>query len=151
MAVINISLDAGAAATYRKIRGFSFETVLGNIERFLDARRARGQRFPLVYLNMTLMRSNIEELKAFIGIGARLGVDQVQFWHMNRWSEAEMARYVVEREGWTFDYSKEGLWNHAALSNRCISEAVAFAKEVGVPLRLDINKEVYFDEPEAGS
>jgi len=149
--IINVSLDAASAATYRKIRGFSFATVLGNLERFLVARRARGQRFPLVYLNMTLMRSNIEELKDFVRLGARLGVDYLHFWHMNKWSEAEMARYVVERDGWTFDYSKEGLWNHAALSNRCIREAVTLAQEIGVPLRLDINKEVYFDEPEADS
>jgi hypothetical protein len=49
----------------------------------------------------------------------------------------------------TFDYAREGLWNHAALSNRCIREAVAFASELGVALYLDHNKDVYFDEGEA--
>ncbi len=53
--VINVSLDAGTEATYQKIRGFSFNVVVGNIERLLTGRRARGQAFPLVYMNMTLM------------------------------------------------------------------------------------------------
>jgi hypothetical protein len=42
---------------------------------------------------------DIEELEDLIRIAARLGVDKVQFWHMNRWSEAEMARYFIEKDG----------------------------------------------------
>ncbi len=94
------------------------------------------------------MRSNIEELKDFIGIAARLGVDQVQLWHMNRFTDEEMARYVVERDGWTFDYAKEALWNFPELSNRCLREAVALAGEIGMPLYLDHNKQVFFDDGE---
>ena len=148
--VVNVSLDAASEATYRKIRGFSFGHVLGNIERLLAGRNERGQAYPLVHLNMTLMRSNIEELADFIRLAARLGVDQAELWHLNRAAASEMARYVIEKEGWTFDYAREGLWNHPALSNRCIREAVALATEVGMPLYLDHNKPVYFDDGEAG-
>lgn len=144
--VVNVSLDAATEATYRKIRGFSFDHVLGNIERLLARRRERGQSYPLVHINMTLMRSNIEEVVDFIRLAARLGVDQAELWHLNRTAASEMARYVIKKEGWTFYYAREGLWNHPALSNRCIREAVALAKEVGVPLYLDHNKPVYFDD-----
>ena len=57
-----------------------------------------------------------------------------------------MARYVIERDGWTFDYTKEGLWNFPTLSNQRIREAVALAKELSVPFYLDHNKGMFFDE-----
>ncbi len=143
--IINISLDAGTKETYKKIRGFSFDVVVGNIGRLINGRRDRGQTFPHVYMNMTMMKSNIEELGDFIRLGERLGVDQIMLWHMNRWPDDHMARYVIERDGWTFDYAKEGLWNYPVLSNRCIREAVELAKTAGIPLYLDHNKDVYFD------
>ena len=112
----------------------------------LKARCDRGQVFPLVYLNMTLMRSNIDELGEFIQLAERLGVDQVMLWHLNHWSNEYMARYVIERDGWTFNYAQEGLWNYPALSNRRIREAVELATQARIPLYLDHNKDIYFDE-----
>jgi hypothetical protein len=144
--LINVSLDAGTEATYQKIRGFSFDVVVGNIERLLESRRARGQAFPLVYMNMTLMRSNIEEIGDFIRLAERLGVDRVVLGHMNRLRDEAMAHYVIKKDGWTFDYAQEGLWNYPTLSNRCIRDAVQLAEEAGIPVILDRNKDVYFDE-----
>jgi sulfatase maturation enzyme AslB (radical SAM superfamily) len=146
--IINVSLDAARPETYRKIRGYSFEEVLENIRRFVEERRASGKRFPLLYINMTLMRSNIEEVLEFIDLAAGLGADTVCFWHLNRWSDGEMQRYVVERDGWVFDYRKEGLWNFPALSNEYLRKAEALAREKGIRLYLDNNKLVYFDEQE---
>lgn len=147
--VINVSLDAARAETYQKIRGFSFEEVIGNIQRFVDARRVSGKKFPLLYMNMTLMRSNIEEILEFIELAARLGADSVHFWHLNRWTEVEMQRYIVERDGWLFDYKKEGLWNFPELSNQYLHKAEALAREKSISLYLDHNKLVYFDGSEA--
>jgi MoaA/NifB/PqqE/SkfB family radical SAM enzyme len=143
--IINVSLDAGTAETYKKIRGFSFEIVTSNIEYLVQLRRERGQPYPIVLMNMTLMRSNIEEVGDFIRLAERLKVDAIQFWHLNHWADDEMARYVVERAGWTFDYAREGLWNYASLSNRCVQEAIELAKEKNILLYLDPNKDMYFD------
>ena len=147
--VINVSLDAARAETYQKIRGFSFEEVIGNIRRFVEARRVSGKKFPLLYMNMTLMRSNIEEILEFIELAAGMGADSVHFWHLNRWTEIEMQRYMVERDGWLFDYKKEGLWNFPELSNEYLHKAEALAREKNISLYLDHNKLVYFEEPEA--
>ena len=146
--IINVSLDAAAEITYRRIRGFPFKTVVGNIERLITVRRERRQVLPHVYINMTLMRSNIEEVCDFVRLGARLGVDLVKFYQMNRWPDDQMTRYVVHRDGWTFDYTKEGLWNCPTLSNRCVRDAIALAKELGVSLYLDHNKDIFLDECE---
>ena len=144
--LVNVSLDAACADTYRKIRGFSFDEVVGNIQRLLAGRQASGKKTPLLHMNMTLMRSNIEEVPEFIELATRLGADAVSLWHLNQWPDAEMDRYRVERDGWVFDYRKEGLWNYPALSNEYLRKAVALARERGIRLVLDQNKVVYFDE-----
>jgi len=102
-----------------------------------------------LYMNMTLMRSNIEEVLEFIDLAADLGADFVCLWHLNRWPEQEMRRYIVERDGWVFDYQNEGLWNFPALSNGYLRKAEALAGKRGVGLHLDHNKQMYFDEQEA--
>lgn len=148
--VVNVSLDAATALTYRRIRDFDFDTVVGNIRRFMTARQAAGRRTPMLYMNMTLMRSNIEEVPAFVHLAADLGADRVCLWHLNRWPDAEMQRYRIDRDGWHFDYATEGLWNHPALSNRMIREAQTVARERGIGLYLDENKDVFFlEEPAA--
>lgn len=143
--VINVSLDAARPETYKKIRGFSFEEVTGNIRRFVAARQAAGKAFPHLYMNMTLMRSNIEEVLEFIELASSMGADRIYFWHLNRWPDKEMAPYVIEREGWTFDYKKEGLWNFPDLSDEYLHKAEALAREKGIVLCLDQNKQIYFN------
>lgn len=144
--IVNVSLDAARPETYQKIRGYSFATVVGNIQRFLQERQAKGKRVPRLYMNMTLMRSNIEELLEFIELAVSLGADAVCLWHLNRWPDEEMARYVLTRDGWVFDYRKEGLWNFPALSNKSIRKAVALARQKGMQLILGQNKIMYFEE-----
>ena len=144
--IVNVSLDAARPETYRKIRGYSFETVIGNIRRLVEERKNRGNKYPLLYMNMTLMRSNIEELPEFIDLAVDLGAETVCFWHLNRWSEEEMHRYIIKRDGWVFDYEKEGLWNFPTLSNEYLHNAEELARRKGIHLYLDNNKLVYFDE-----
>jgi len=144
--VISVSLDAARPETYQKIRGFSFDKVIGNIRKFVAARSARGQRLPQLHMNMTLMRTNIEEVPAFIELAASLGADAVFVGHLNRWSERTMRRYIVDREQWTFDYSKEGLWNFPALSDEHLRKAMQLAREKNIPLIFDGNKQVFFED-----
>src|SRR5208282_4292253 len=144
---INVSLDAASETTYRRIRGFSFTVVVDNIERFLRARGERSQNFPRIGLNMTLMRTNIEEACDFVRLGARLGVDVLMLWHLNHYPETARADFVTERDGWTFDYCKEGLWNFPELSDRCIRDASALANEAGMKLIYEEkNTAIYSDE-----
>jgi len=144
--IVNVSLDAATEVTYTRIRGGDFAKVVKNIENLIAERNRKSRTYPLVYLNMTLMRSNIEELNELVRLAARLAVNKLLFWHLNRWTETEMARYVVNKGDWVFDYAKEGLWNYPELSNRCIAEALALAKELNVGVYLDQNKQVYFDD-----
>jgi organic radical activating enzyme len=144
--IVNVSLDAARPETYQKIRGHSFDEVIGNIRRLVEARRARRQKFPLLHMNMTLMRSNVEEVLEFIDLAVELGADHIRLWHLNRWPDTEMQRYIIERDGWVFDYQKEGLWNFPALSNDWLRKAEGLARQRGITLGLGMNTPVYFDE-----
>jgi MoaA/NifB/PqqE/SkfB family radical SAM enzyme/glycosyltransferase involved in cell wall biosynthesis len=144
--VINISLDAAKPETYKKIRGFDFDKVIKNIKNLIKAREKKKQAYPLVYMNMTLMRSNIEEVSGLIELAAKLGTDMVCLWHLNHWSEEEMKRYIIKREDWLFDYAKEGLWNYPDLSNKYLHKAEKTASEMSIKLHLDGNKTVYFED-----
>jgi MoaA/NifB/PqqE/SkfB family radical SAM enzyme len=140
VSVINVSLDAATPGTYRMIRNHDLGKVLGNLQRLLAARNARGLAKPRIYINMTLMRQNIEELGDFIRLGKSLGVDAVMFWHMNDGPD-----WVVERPDWTFDYRQQHLRNFPELSNRAIEAAIDLARELGVALGLDANKPILFE------
>jgi MoaA/NifB/PqqE/SkfB family radical SAM enzyme len=142
--LLNVSLDAATPKTYRRIRGFDLATPLKNIRAILAARR--DERHPKIMLNMTLMRENIEEAPAFVELAHALGVDLIGFWHLNHVSDAEMAKYVVSRDGWTFRYAEQGLWNYPELSNRMIREAIATSQRLGVPIEFDPSKEIFFSE-----
>lgn len=143
---VSVSLDAARAETYQKIRGHSFDAVIGNIRRLVEARRTSGQKFPRLQMNMTLMRSNIEEVLEFIDLAVGLGADSIALWHLNRWPDTEMQRYIVERDDWVFDYQKEGLWNFPALSNEWLRKAEELARQRGVTLGLGMMTPVFFDE-----
>jgi MoaA/NifB/PqqE/SkfB family radical SAM enzyme len=143
--LINVSLDASTPGTYQKIRGFDFKKVIDNIKTFQERKKTLNKKYPLLYLNMTLMRSNIEELVDFIDLAFDLSANYVCAWHLNRWPDAEMSRLVVIRDDWTFDYKKEGLWNFPDLSNDCINKASLRAKELGISLWLPTSTNVYFE------
>jgi sulfatase maturation enzyme AslB (radical SAM superfamily) len=143
---VNVSLDAARPETYLRIRGFSFTEVTNNIRRFVEARRVSGKTFPLLYMNMTLMRSNIEEVVEFLDLAKDIGANGVFLWHINRMPEEQMAAYKQEREGWLFDYSAEGLWNFPELSNEYLHKAEMHAKKIGMPLTLDQNKVLFYGE-----
>ncbi len=143
---INISLDAARPQTYRRIRGGDLNRVLSNIEAL---RHARKGSYPNLWINMTLMRENIEEVVEFIELAHRLGTEAVCIWHLNRIPDADMARLRSTRGDWHFDYVSQGLWNFKSLSNQWIRSAIERAKELNVNLRLDASKIVFYDLDDA--
>ena len=132
--MVSISLDAARTSTYKKIRNADLNKVINNIRKLTKEKLKRKTEHPHIWLNMTLMRSNIEETVEFIQLAKILKADKVRLWHLNRWSENEMSKYIIKRDYWTFNYKKEGLWNHKELSNEMIEKTINKAKELGVNL-----------------
>lgn len=146
---INVSIDAATERTYARIRGAELGEVTDNVARLIAARGAR--RRPIVYINMTLMRENIEEAVPFVEMAHRLGVDGVFFFQMNHQPAERMEKYRIDREGWHFDYTRQGLWNFKELSNRCLSEALERGRQLGMPLFPEGLAGLFFDDVAASA
>jgi MoaA/NifB/PqqE/SkfB family radical SAM enzyme len=141
---ISFSLDAATPRTFFRIRGVDeFDRLIEIIEAFISARNERGRHDMAVMLNMTLMRENIEELPSFVDLAAHLDADAVEFWHM----DPVVGRgWTMERSGWRFDYDRQCLHHHAALSDAMVKEAVSRAASLGVTLKIDIDGLIYGEE-----
>ena len=127
--VLNVSLDAANKETYQKIRMYDFDTVLNNLSNFIDEKKSRKQKYPVVYTNMTLMKENIHQIIDFMDLTiGKLGCDTVKVWPMNNWGEANQ-HYNRDYGDWTFIYEEQGLWDYEFTYNQKIREAKAYAQE----------------------
>ncbi len=98
-----ISLDAGTAATYAKLRNDTFDKILANIRRLVEARKAAGG-LPRIHIVFMPMRVNLHELEACVELCADLEVDRLVLRPLN-FSEWIDLRW--QRDGYTFDYQNE--------------------------------------------
>lgn len=130
---VNVSLDAATPETYRKIRGAAFQKVVGNLETLVRQRERRRRRDFAIHINMTLMRENVEELCDFVRLGATLGVDGIDAWHL---VQGEIAgndpEWAIEHHGWTFRYRDQHLSTAPRTSNRCVRAALDLARHLNI-------------------
>jgi MoaA/NifB/PqqE/SkfB family radical SAM enzyme len=128
--VLNVSLDASNAETYRKIRGADFEAVLKNIGRVLEA---RGPRLKLK-VNMTVMKENLAEVPDFVRLAHRLRVDEAIIWPINDYGpeDALMATWETNLRGWHFVYREQLLTDISERVRATLSEAKAVASDLGM-------------------
>ena len=143
---INVSLDAATPDTYRKIRGADFTVVLNNIRNFVRMRDQLQAKLPLLYLNMTLMKANIEELPLFIELVSQLKGDRAYFWHMSDGFDHKNVAWKVERDGWTFDYWEQVSSKYPALTNRMVRLALNRASELGVSVDTGLRNQLWLPE-----
>ena len=104
VSAVNFSVDAATAETYRRIRGGDFERVIRNIGALEDARQREQKRWPLISLSFVAMKDNIEELPAFVELGAELGVRRVFVEDLVGWRGASGGNYPATDHGRCFDY-----------------------------------------------
>lgn len=77
LAALSVSLDGASARVYESIRRkASFDKVLRNLDRLTQARDAAGSALEVRGV-MVLMRSNIDELPALVGLLHDHGVDEL--------------------------------------------------------------------------
>ena len=148
---INVSLDAATPDTYRKIRGADFNAVLNNIRNFVRIRDQLGAKAPLLYLNMTLMRANIEELPLFIELVSQLKGDRAYFFHMADDAIRENYDWKLERDGWTFDYQEQLPSKCPTLANRMVRQALNRAAELEVNVETGGRRQLWLPEKWQGN
>jgi MoaA/NifB/PqqE/SkfB family radical SAM enzyme len=79
---LHVSIDAANGAIYEAIRlGARFDTLLRNLRRLQDAkreaRRANASAWPHIAIVMVLMRRNLDELPALVGLASREGAESL--------------------------------------------------------------------------
>jgi MoaA/NifB/PqqE/SkfB family radical SAM enzyme len=78
--LISFSVDAAKKETFEQIRpGSNFDTVIGNIDRFIEIRNDLSREKPWVEINVCLMRENVEEVPLIMEKWRPL-VDRVKVW-----------------------------------------------------------------------
>ncbi|MEE9615119.1 MAG: radical SAM protein [Thermodesulfobacteriota bacterium] len=141
---VSFSMDAATAGLYRLIRDQDFDDICSRIKRFIDARNRAGMCYPEVMMSMTLMQKNLEEAPAFVELVKRLGADIVLFLCIG---EDEGRRWVVERNGYRFDYGKELLSADPERASTYLREAFRKGEELGIEVRLDPMRKAVYSEP----
>jgi len=80
---IHVSVDGTTPETYEDIRrGGSFRQLVRNLAHLRDRKASLGRVRPAVQLNVTLMRSNLEELPDFVDLAEELGASRIAARHL---------------------------------------------------------------------
>jgi len=91
---ISVSIDAGTAEVYKKVRGGDWNTLLKNLE-WVSGLRAAG-RLNQFSINFVLRKANFHTLPQFIELGKNLGVDFALVSRVWKWDGMPMDEYVKE-------------------------------------------------------
>jgi MoaA/NifB/PqqE/SkfB family radical SAM enzyme len=70
--LLNLSIDAGTREVFEKVRlGAKFDEVTANLDRLVEMKRQRNTPFPVLAINMTLMKDTLGEVEAVIALAKR--------------------------------------------------------------------------------
>jgi MoaA/NifB/PqqE/SkfB family radical SAM enzyme len=98
-----VSLDAATPLTYSRLRNDTFDKILRNLRRLVEAKGGPG-RLPRLHLVFMPMRCNVHELDAFVQLSADLRVDRLVLRPLNYAPASEL---TADRGGYHFDYQRE--------------------------------------------
>lgn len=86
---VKVSFDGATRGTFERLRvGADFGATCENVSRLCERLRHVTTRRPSVSLQMTLMRDNVDELPALVGLAHALGADRVKAYHLFSFSPA---------------------------------------------------------------
>ena len=97
-----VSLDAATAETYAKLRNNTFDRILNNLRRLIDAKGGRGG-LPRIHLVFMPMKVNVHELEPFVKLCAELDADRFVLRPLNEIAD----ELEWTRAGNHFVYSQE--------------------------------------------
>ena len=123
-----VSLDAATPLTYARLRNDTFEKILRNLRRLIEAKGGPG-KLPRIHLVFMPMRCNVHELDAFVRLCADLRVDRMVLRPLNYSPSVTLA---TDRGGYHYDYQQELLPFDELV--KVSARAARLAKQLGVNL-----------------
>jgi len=92
---ISFSFDTFQKGTYESLRvGASFEKTFKNMDRFLNLKAQKNQRWPHTIIEIIDMKDTRPHIEAFIRQAREMGFDDVRVWKFHNWTDADE---VVDR------------------------------------------------------
>jgi MoaA/NifB/PqqE/SkfB family radical SAM enzyme len=143
---ISFSLDAATQEVYHKIRGKDLGRTVKNIKYLQEMKGRSGSSNPMVLINMTLSKTNIQDLPNFIQLASDLGV-QVELSNLALDQSYESIQ-IEKGNRFQFDYKKEIVTAYPKLYNKMLRKAEYLAKKLNVTIYKD-SSVTYLDVPEA--
>lgn len=126
-----VSLNAGGRKTYQTIAGVNaFDGCLINIRK-LVAMRSELQSSSDITLSIILMKRNIAELSDFVRLASDLGVNGIKALYVRIYPP----EYRKKGDGGTYIGPLDSLFFHQEESDKCVQDAVAVAKELGISFK----------------
>jgi MoaA/NifB/PqqE/SkfB family radical SAM enzyme len=103
--MVQVSVDASTEETYSVVRrGGDFKRLMKNLEFIAEKRRKNViKRFDLVFVVQT---QNFREMKDFVLLGKRLGVDSVEFMLIYHWLRGLSGSEYAEQKIWGEDHPR---------------------------------------------
>jgi len=76
------SIGESNKETYERVRGGKFEKVIDNIRNLDLLKKKRGSTYPIIGVNLTIIRSTLFELLDFLDLASKIGVQQIVGRHL---------------------------------------------------------------------
>jgi MoaA/NifB/PqqE/SkfB family radical SAM enzyme len=131
MDLLSISLDAATPETYRIMRPSSnFENVVRNVTYYANRIRALNRDKAYVSLNMTVCRTNLEDVPKLVDLAEQVGASHIEYRHLNKGS----GHVVKTVDGWDWVYSDQEKFDDAARHDELILEAYHRGKSRGIKI-----------------
>jgi MoaA/NifB/PqqE/SkfB family radical SAM enzyme len=132
---IRISMDAASDELLYKIRGIKLSDVVTGARKLILKRNSLGRQYPMVGLEMTLMKENLLTVNSMIDISKNIGFDFLDVWSINNLHESMAETWVVNRNGWVFNYKDQLLDTISSADlNQVIVDFYKYGRDHGVPI-----------------
>lgn len=122
---IIVSIDSLQKDLYAVVRkDGDLDKVLKNVKELFELRNSRGQNYPKIIPNMIIMKSNFQEIKAFVDLAATLD-NTLELIHL----------YDIDKldvEDSTFEYENEKIKYTQKEYTESLNDALEYAKEKNV-------------------
>ena len=130
---IAVSLDSLNPEKYARLRaGSTLTKVIDNLRLFKKTRDSMGLAYPIIRLNLTLMKENYEELEGFVRASKDFDSVVECNWLYDAVNVSEGAK--IDVDGVAFDYDSNEPKHLAKVINNSVSSAFALAKQLGVEI-----------------
>jgi radical SAM protein with 4Fe4S-binding SPASM domain len=116
--IVNVSIDAATAETYHRIRHHDLKKTIENVKRLVRYRENCGAKWPHVFLNMTICKSNLEEISLLPLAAADIGAVAVDYSRLN-----DGLDFTIETETGPFSYKQEMIYDRKRYDNQLLLAA----------------------------